>query len=71
MRANIRAETCTVKDVARSAGVSIATVSRVINDPSSVSGEKRQKVLNAISRLKYCPNIHAAVLGRAGRGFSR
>ncbi len=71
MPANVPARTSTVKDVARLAGVSTATVSRVINDASSVSRDKRHKVLNAISKLKYYPNTNAALLGRTGRGISR
>ena len=54
----------TIKDVARLAGVSTTTVSRVANGAGKVSGETRTKVLTAISRLQYCPNAHAAELGR-------
>jgi len=54
----------TINDVARSAGVSTTTVSRVLNGASNVSGETRTKVLSAISELRYCPNPHAAELGR-------
>ena len=56
---------CTIKDVARLAGVSIATVSRVANGGGNVSGKTRTKVLTAISRLQYCPDPHAVHLGRA------
>jgi transcriptional regulator with XRE-family HTH domain len=62
---------CTVKDVARLAGVSTATVSRVANGASEVSDETRAKVLTAISRLQYCPNAHAAALGRASSGIPK
>jgi transcriptional regulator with XRE-family HTH domain len=61
----LNVESCTVKDVARLAGVSIATVSRVVHGADEVSSETRAKVLDAISRLQYCPNTHAAELGRA------
>lgn len=47
------------KDVARRAGVSIATVSHVINGTRFVSEETRQKVLAAISDLNYRPNAIA------------
>jgi transposase len=40
-------------------------VSRVVNGSSKVSCETRSKVLSAIARLQYCPNPHAAELGRA------
>lgn len=48
--------TATIKDVARLAGVSISTVSRVINNSKPVSDEVRHKVLKAIEELGYKPN---------------
>lgn len=61
----------TINDVARSAGVSTTTVSRVLNGARNVSGETRTRVLTAISQLRYCPNPHAAELRRAkGRASS-
>jgi hypothetical protein len=62
---------CTVKDVARLAGVSHATVSRVVNGAGNVSSKTRTRVLTAVSNLQYCPNAHAAELGRANGGISR
>ena len=55
----------TIRDVAKSAAVSTATVSRVVNGTGNVSGETRTRVLIAISSLQYYPNAHAAELGRA------
>lgn len=46
----------TIKDVARLAGVSISTVSRVINDSKPVSKEVREKVLEVIKETGYRPN---------------
>ncbi len=46
----------TIKDVARMAGVSISTVSRVINDSKPVSPENRKKVLKIIEETGYKPN---------------
>lgn len=46
----------TIKDVAKLAGVSISTVSRVINNSKPVSPEVRRKVLDAIDELGYKPN---------------
>lgn len=46
----------TIKDVARKAGVSIATVSRVINKADNVNPELRKKVLAVIKELDYKPN---------------
>lgn len=49
----------TIRDVARLAGVGVATVSRVLNDHPSVSAETRQRVLAAIEALDYHPNLNA------------
>lgn len=46
----------TILDVAREAGVSTKTVSRVINNDGYVSNEKRERVQTAIDRLDYRPN---------------
>jgi len=49
----------TIKDVARHANVSIATVSRIINNQTGYSEKTKQKVLNAIKELGYQPNAVA------------
>src|SRR6266849_5610428 len=46
----------TVKDVARAAGVSIATVSRVLNNSRLVGSDKREAVRCALQSLDYIPN---------------
>ena len=46
-----------IKDVAKEANVSIATVSRVLNDIDVVNQETKQRVLDAIEKLDYRPNI--------------
>ena len=51
-----------IKDVAKMAGVSIATVSRVLNDIDVVNEDTKEKVLNAIKELGYRPNIIARSL---------
>lgn len=62
----------TIKEIARVAGVSTATVSRVANGTGNVSGKTRARVLSAISTLQYCPNAHASELGRRnGKGLSK
>jgi hypothetical protein len=66
---NVRS--CTVMDIANLAGVSTATVSRVLNGSGTVSREAKGKVLSAITGLQYCPNNHAAELGRGNRGIPR
>lgn len=52
----------TVDDVARAAGVSTATVSRVLNRPQSVREALRRKVEAAVSRLGYVPHAGARAL---------
>lgn len=47
----------TIRQVAENAGVSIATVSRVINNSSAVTSEVREKVLEAVNRCGYVPNV--------------
>ena len=54
----------TIKDIAREAGVSIATVSKVINDKAHVAPGTREKVLRVMDKLSYAPNAAAANLAR-------
>lgn len=51
-----------IKDVAKEAGVSIATVSRVLNNIDVVNEETKKKVVDAIKKLGYRPNIVARSL---------
>lgn len=46
----------TIKDVAGAAGVSVATVSRVLNDNGYVHEETRTRVIAAMAKLNYYPN---------------
>jgi LacI family transcriptional regulator len=57
----------TLSDVARHAGVSMKTVSRVVNNEKRVAEETRRKVLAAIEELGYVPNVWAQ---RLARGYS-
>ncbi len=50
----------TIKEVARQAGVSINTVSRVINGRPDVSRETRARVQSAIDQLGYRPKVQLA-----------
>lgn len=52
----------TIRDVARAAGVSVATVSRVLNNPAVTSPETRERVLKATAQLGYRPNANAKAL---------
>jgi LacI family transcriptional regulator len=54
----------TIRDVAKSAGVSIATVSRVLNDSSRVSEGTRSRVWAAFQELDFWPNEAARSLTR-------
>lgn len=49
----------TMKDIADKAGVSVATVSRVLNNSKPVSDELRQKVLDVVKQTGYKPNALA------------
>ena len=58
----------TLEDVARAAGVSTATVSRVLNAPAQVRADTRRRIEEAIARLGYTPHFggRALALGRTG-----
>ncbi|MDD5595293.1 MAG: LacI family DNA-binding transcriptional regulator [Candidatus Omnitrophica bacterium] len=58
-RPNQERKSNSIEDVARLAGVSIATVSRVLNKFSSVKERNRIKVLNAVKELKFQPSVFA------------
>ncbi|MCZ8511080.1 LacI family DNA-binding transcriptional regulator [Paenibacillus filicis] len=52
----------TIYDIAREAGVSIATVSQVINGKGKISEERRSEIMQIIERLNYQPSVIAAAL---------
>lgn len=52
----------TIKDVANESGVAISTVSNVLNNVEVVSEETRKKVLEAVEKLNYVPNMNARFL---------
>lgn len=52
----------TIKDVAKHAGVSVATVSRVLNKKGPLSDDAIARVNAAVERLNYCPNLLARSL---------
>jgi LacI family fructose operon transcriptional repressor len=51
-----------IKDVAKVAGVSTATVSRVLANNAPIKAETRKRVLEAVAQLKYRPNLIARSL---------
>jgi LacI family transcriptional regulator len=59
--------TVTMKDVAQRAGVSMITVSRVINGNGYVHEDTLAKVRAAIDELQYVPIISRGVFGRVKR----
>lgn len=52
-----------IYDVSKKAGVSIATVSRVLNGNQNVSDKTKEKVLSVMEELGYTPNVFARGLG--------
>ena len=61
-------ERAKLTDVARVANVSLATASRVLNQPVIVSPEVRERVLAAVQALSYTPDRMARALS-SGRSF--
>jgi LacI family transcriptional regulator, repressor for deo operon, udp, cdd, tsx, nupC, and nupG len=59
----------TLKDVAARAGVSVKTVSNVVNGYAFVTDENRRRVQEAIDHLGYVPNIGARNLRKGRTGF--
>ena len=59
----------TLKDVAKQAGVSMKTVSRVVNEEEGVADKTRQRVLRVIEEIGYVPHIQAQRLA-SGRACS-
>lgn len=58
----LRAAHASIRDVARNADVSIATVSRVVNKISTVSPELTERVRGVIKQMGYVPNTQARTL---------
>jgi DNA-binding LacI/PurR family transcriptional regulator len=48
-----------IKEIAKKAGVSVATVSRVLNHPDSVAPDTKERILNVIEESEYTPNWFA------------
>lgn len=49
----------TIQDVAKAAGVSVSTVSRVLNGKTDVAGETQERILKVINKLGYTSNLAA------------
>ncbi|GGJ51066.1 LacI family DNA-binding transcriptional regulator [Deinococcus roseus] len=59
----------TINEVARIAGVSIGTVSRVLNNRADVNDQTRKQVLEVVRQLGYVPDAGARKLARGTRGL--
>ncbi|HEY9238837.1 MAG TPA: LacI family DNA-binding transcriptional regulator, partial [Burkholderiaceae bacterium] len=46
----------TIKDVARVAGVSVATVSRALNGHANVTAPTRERVMGVVAQLRFVPS---------------
>ncbi|MFT3985023.1 MAG: LacI family DNA-binding transcriptional regulator [Lachnospiraceae bacterium] len=55
---------CTINDIAKESGFSKATVSRVLNNPSSVDLNTREKILEIMRKRRYTPSALARNLSR-------
>ncbi|MCK5197434.1 MAG: LacI family DNA-binding transcriptional regulator, partial [Spirochaetales bacterium] len=63
------AKNATIYDVASLAGVSITTVSRVLNSPGQVAAVSRKKIIDAMKELNFVPKAEASA--RARKDFKR
>lgn len=61
--------TAKLKDVAALAGVSVRTVSNVVNNAAAVAPATRERVLRAVDQLQYRPNLAARNLRRGRTGL--
>lgn len=61
-------KTPTIYDVADYAGVSITTVSRMLNSPEKVNPDTRERILAAIDALNFVPKAEARALSMRGTG---
>ncbi len=64
----MRRRFATIHDVAADARVSIATVSRVLNEPWRVTDQTLERVSTSIRKLGYEPNLRARLLARGNAG---
>ena len=58
-----------MEDVARHANVSVATVTRALNEPERVSAKTRERIMKSIDELNYIPNRMAGALKNRNTGI--
>lgn len=68
-KANASKKRANLRDVAKAAGVSVATVSRVLNEPDLVRAETRERVQSAIATLKFVPSAAARAINSGRTRF--
>ena len=68
MRSQIKKRS-NLRDVATRSGVSVATVSRVLNTPDKVAAKTRTRVEQAITDLKFVPSAAARAMNRGNSGM--
>lgn len=56
MRSYVKGDIMNIKQIAKAAGVSVATVSRVMNHPENVAQKTREKILRIMEEQEYKPN---------------
>ena len=61
----MKRETITIYDLAREAGVSPTTVSRVLNNSARVKKEKRDRVMELVEKYRFIPNAVAQGLSKS------
>lgn len=66
MQKAVESKPVTIYDIAREAGVSPATVSRVMTNRAKVSSDKKERVLEVINKYNFQPNMLAKGLANAG-----
>ncbi|NOD94469.1 substrate-binding domain-containing protein [Ruegeria sp. HKCCD4884] len=68
-KASLPKKRANLRDVAKAAGVSVATVSRVLNDPTVVKKDTLEKVQAAIAELKFVPSAAARAINSGRTKF--
>ena len=66
MKNGMKTSMATIREISERTGVSIATVSKVLNEKHGVNAETRQLVMDAARELNYRPNLNARYL-KSGR----
>ena len=61
----------TLKDVAKETGLTVSTVSRVLNNRGYISADARERVYEAMKRLNYQPNELARSLSKTDDKYNR